>query len=37
MGGGVRAQVGIRRAGERPAASGPTLVGEHDRMGIRIE
>jgi hypothetical protein len=37
MGGGVGAQVGIRRAGERPAASGSTLVEEYDPIGIRIE
>jgi hypothetical protein len=37
MGGGVGAQVGIRRAGERPAASGPTLVEEHDPIGVWIE
>jgi len=37
MGGGVGAQVGIGRAGERSAASGSTLVEEYDPIGIRIE
>jgi hypothetical protein len=37
MGGAVGAQVGIRHAGERPAASAPTLVEEYDPIGIGIE
>ena len=35
--GGVGAQVGIRLAGQRPAAPAPALVEQHDAVGIRIE
>jgi hypothetical protein len=35
--GGVRAEVGIRFAGERSAAPGAPLVEEYDTIGRRIE
>jgi hypothetical protein len=37
MGSGIGAQVGVRLAGERPAAAAPALIEEHDPVGKRIE